>query len=48
MLIEVALNGGRSRAEHPHVPCSPQEMAAAAKGSGGGGRRRGAFPCAWC
>ena len=31
MLIEVALNGGRSRAEHPHVPCSPQELAAAAK-----------------
>ncbi len=31
MLIEVALNGGRTRVEHPHVPCSPQEMAAAAK-----------------
>jgi uncharacterized protein (DUF849 family) len=31
MLIEVALNGGRTRAEHPGVPCSPQEMAAAAK-----------------
>jgi uncharacterized protein (DUF849 family) len=31
MLIEVALNGGRTRAEHPHVPCSPEEMAAAAK-----------------
>jgi uncharacterized protein (DUF849 family) len=31
MLIEVALNGGRTRAEHPSVPCSPQEMAAAAK-----------------
>jgi uncharacterized protein (DUF849 family) len=31
MLIEVALNGGRTRAEHPHVPCSPGEMAAAAK-----------------
>jgi len=31
MLIEVSLNGGRTRAEHPHVPCSPQEMAAAAK-----------------
>jgi len=31
MLIEVALNGGRTRAEHPRVPCSPQEMAAAAK-----------------
>jgi uncharacterized protein (DUF849 family) len=31
MLIEAALNGGRTRAEHPHVPCSPEEMAAAAK-----------------
>ena len=31
MLIEVALNGGRTRAEHSHVPCSPQELAAAAK-----------------
>jgi len=30
MLIEVALNGGRTRAEHPLVPCSPQEMATAA------------------
>jgi len=31
MLIEVALNGGRTRAEHPNVPCSPSEIAAAAK-----------------
>jgi uncharacterized protein (DUF849 family) len=31
MLIEVALNGGRARAEHPNVPCSPSEIAAAAK-----------------
>ena len=31
MLIEAALNGGRTRAEHPHVPCSPEEMAAAAR-----------------
>lgn len=31
MLIEVALNGGRTRAEHPLVPCTPQELAAAAK-----------------
>src|ERR1700733_12841019 len=40
MLIEVSLNGGRTRAEHPCVPCSPQEMAAAAKeavAAGGGG-----------
>jgi uncharacterized protein (DUF849 family) len=33
MLIEVSLNGGRTRAEHPNVPCSPQELAAAAKDS---------------
>jgi uncharacterized protein (DUF849 family) len=31
MLIEVSLNGARTRAEHRLVPCSPQEMAAAAK-----------------
>jgi uncharacterized protein (DUF849 family) len=31
MLIEAALNGGRTRAEHPGVPCSPEEMAAAAR-----------------
>ncbi len=31
MMIEVSLNGGRTRAEHPHVPCSAQEMATAAK-----------------
>lgn len=31
MLIEVSLNGGRTRAEHPLVPCSPVELAAAAK-----------------
>jgi uncharacterized protein (DUF849 family) len=31
MLFEVSLNGGRTRTEHPRVPCSPQEMAAAAK-----------------
>src|SRR5579863_1989332 len=31
MLIEVSLNGGRTRAEHPRVPCSPQELASAAK-----------------
>ncbi|MFZ3217452.1 MAG: 3-keto-5-aminohexanoate cleavage protein [Candidatus Acidiferrales bacterium] len=33
MLIEVALNGGRTRAEHPGVPCTPQELAAAARES---------------
>jgi uncharacterized protein (DUF849 family) len=31
MLIEVALNGGRTRAEHARVPCSPAELAAAAR-----------------
>src|SRR5271156_1582328 len=31
MLIEVALNGGRTRTEHRGVPCSPGELAAAAK-----------------
>jgi uncharacterized protein (DUF849 family) len=31
MLIEVALNGRRTRAEHALVPCSPVELAIAAK-----------------
>jgi uncharacterized protein (DUF849 family) len=31
MLIEAALNGGRTRAEHPAIPCKPQEIAAASK-----------------
>jgi uncharacterized protein (DUF849 family) len=31
MLIEVALNGGRTKAEHAGIPCSPAELAAAAK-----------------
>jgi uncharacterized protein (DUF849 family) len=31
MLIEAALNGRRTRVEHPRVPGSPQELAAAAK-----------------
>jgi uncharacterized protein (DUF849 family) len=33
MLIEVSLNGRRTRAEHPKLPRSPDEMAAAAKES---------------
>jgi uncharacterized protein (DUF849 family) len=33
MLIEAALNGGRRRAEHPVIPCTPQELATAAKES---------------
>src|SRR5580704_10708294 len=31
MLIEVALNGRRTRAEHARLPCSPVELAIAAK-----------------
>ena len=31
MLIECALNGGRTRAEHPGVPCTPQELADSAR-----------------
>src|ERR1700730_10999995 len=31
MVSEASLNGGRTRAEHPHVPCSPEEIAASAK-----------------
>jgi len=30
VIIEAALNGGRSRREHPGVPCTPAEVAAAA------------------
>jgi uncharacterized protein (DUF849 family) len=33
MLIECALNGGRTRAEHPGVPCTPQELAESARGA---------------
>jgi uncharacterized protein (DUF849 family) len=33
MLIKAALNGGRTRAEHPAIPLSPQEIAASAKES---------------
>jgi uncharacterized protein (DUF849 family) len=33
MLIECALNGGRTRAEHPAVPCTPQELAESARGA---------------
>ncbi|MGA7851822.1 MAG: 3-keto-5-aminohexanoate cleavage protein [Candidatus Acidiferrales bacterium] len=31
MLIECALNGGRTRAEHPGVPCAPAELADSAR-----------------
>jgi uncharacterized protein (DUF849 family) len=33
MLIQVALNGGRSRTEHPAIPITPDELAASAKES---------------
>lgn len=33
MLIECALNGGRTRSEHPGVPLSPQELAESARGA---------------
>jgi uncharacterized protein (DUF849 family) len=33
MLIKAALNGGRTRAEHPAIPISPQELAASAEES---------------
>ena len=31
MLIKAALNGGRSRSEHPAIPITPQELASSAK-----------------
>ncbi len=39
MLIEAALNGGRTRDEHPVIPISPEELAAAAKESVAAGAR---------
>jgi uncharacterized protein (DUF849 family) len=33
MLIQVALNGGRTRADHPAIPFTPVELAASAKES---------------
>jgi uncharacterized protein (DUF849 family) len=33
MLIEAALNGGRTRTQHPAIPCTGAELAAAAKES---------------
>jgi uncharacterized protein (DUF849 family) len=33
MLIKAALNGGRTRTEHPSVPITPEELAASAKES---------------
>jgi uncharacterized protein (DUF849 family) len=32
-VIKAALNGGRTRAEHPHIPITPEELAASAKES---------------
>jgi uncharacterized protein (DUF849 family) len=31
VLIECSLNGGRTRSEHPGVPCTPQELADSAR-----------------
>jgi uncharacterized protein (DUF849 family) len=31
MLIQAALNGGRSRAEHPAIPITPEQLAASAR-----------------
>src|SRR5271156_4171326 len=39
MLIEAALNGGRTRTENPAIPCTPQELAAAAKEAVAAGAR---------
>ena len=39
MLIEAALNGGRTRAEHPAIPCTPRELAVAAAESVAAGAR---------
>jgi uncharacterized protein (DUF849 family) len=36
-VIKAALNGGRTRAEHPGIPITPEELAAAAKESVGAG-----------
>src|ERR1700759_4700036 len=39
MLIKAALNGGRSRSEHPAIPITPEELASSAKqavAAGGG------------
>ncbi|MGA7918531.1 MAG: 3-keto-5-aminohexanoate cleavage protein [Candidatus Acidiferrales bacterium] len=33
MLIESALNGARSRSEHPALPCTPRELADSARGT---------------
>ena len=38
-LLQVALNGSRSRAEHPRVPRTPGELAAEARASVAGGAR---------
>jgi uncharacterized protein (DUF849 family) len=38
-LLQACLNGGRSAAEHPAVPRTPQELAAAARGSVDAGAR---------
>lgn len=39
MLIQVALNGGRARTEHPAIPITPEELAASARESVAAGTR---------
>ena len=39
LLIECALNGGRTRAEHAGVPCAPGELADSARGAVAAGAR---------
>jgi uncharacterized protein (DUF849 family) len=39
VLIQVALNGGRKRAEHPAIPFTPEELAASARESIAAGAR---------
>jgi uncharacterized protein (DUF849 family) len=39
MLIKAALNGGRTRAEHPAIPITPDQLAASAKESVAAGAR---------
>lgn len=43
VLIECALNGGRTRAQHPSVPCTPQELADSAREAVAAGARAAHF-----
>jgi uncharacterized protein (DUF849 family) len=39
MLVQACLNGSRARAEHPALPCTPEELANAARGAVAAGAR---------